>query len=284
MLRLGRYRLGAVEDGSFALDGGSLFGVVPRTRWAEEVRPDGRNRVRLAIRCLLCLDQDSGRRILVDAGIGEALDPEAAERLALDRSGGGLDAGLAAHGLSRADITDVVLTHLHLDHAGGLVRPGPGGRPQLAFPCATVHVQRRAWHWAHAPTELDRSDFHSACCEALAHSSQLHLVDGEGELFPGFEVTVSEGHTTAQQLPRIRGDGAHLTHCGDLIPTVAHLRIGWVAAYDLRPLTTIEEKKVLLAEALEDDGILFFGHDPGVAACRLAERDGEPTFREAVAL
>jgi len=229
----------------------------------------------------LCL---IGSAACLFGGIGGALDPEAAERCALDRSDGGLEAGLAARGLSPADITDVVVTHLHLDHAGGLVRPGPDGRLLPAFPRATVHVQRRAWQWAHAPSELDRSEFQPACCEALAHSGQLHLVDGEGELFPDFEVTVSEGHTTGQQLPCIRGEGDHLSHCGDLIPTTAHLRPGWVAAWDLRPLTTVEEKKVLLAEALEDGGILFLGHDPRVAACRLTERDGAPVFREAVAL
>ena len=284
MLRLGRYRLAAILDGTFALDGGSLFGVVPRVLWEREAAPDAQNRVRLAIRCLLCLDEVSGRRILVDDGIGDALVAGWAARCKLDRSGGGLDGALAALGLSRADITDVVLTHLHLDHSGGTVRSGPDGKHVLAFPRATIHVQRRAWQWAHAPTAHDRASFRPACFEALAHSSQLHLVDGEVELFPGFEVIVSEGHTTAQQLPRIRGDGTHLTHCGDLIPTAAHLRAAWGMALDLLPLTTIEEKRVLLAEALEDDGILFFEHDPAIAACRLEERDGQPAFHAAVEL
>ena len=284
MLRIGRYRLAAVEDGTFARDGGTLFGAVPRRRWAGEAPPDADNGVRLAIRCLLCLDDESGRRILVDDGVGEALDGPPGAGWALRRPAGGLDAALALHGLSRSDITDVVLTHLHADHAGGTVRAGPDGRPHLAFPHATVHVQRRAWQWAHAPSELDREEFRPAAFEPLARSSQLHLVDGEVELFPGFEIIVSDGHTTAQQLPRIRGGGTHLTHCGDLIPTAAHLRAAWVSARDLRPLTSVEEKKVLLAEALEDDAILFLGHDPAVAACKLAERDGEPAFREAVPL
>jgi len=284
MLHLGRWRLAAIQDGTFALDGGSLFGIVPRPLWSKHAAPDDRNRVRLAVRCLLAVDGESRRRVLVDDGIGEGWDPAWGARYAVDRSGGGLDAGLAAHGLSRADITDVVLSHLHFDHAGGTVRPGPGGRPEIGFPRATIHVQRRAWQWAQAPTEHDRAAFRPGCFELLTHSSQLHLVDGEVELFPGLEVIVSEGHTTAQQLPRLHGGGTHLTCCSDVIPTAAHLRVAWGTAFDLRPLTTIEEKKVLLAEALEDDGILLFGHDPQVAACRLQERDGQPAFREAVVL
>ena len=284
MLRLGRWEVAAVQDGTFALDGGSLFGIVPRSLWAKQAPPDPQNRVRLAARCLLAVDADGRRRVLVDDGIGTGWEPAWGGRYGVDQSGGGLEAGLRAHGLSRADITDVVLTHLHFDHAGGTVRPGPGGRPEIGFPRATIHVQRRAWQWAQAPTEHDWAEFRPECFELLTHSSQLHLVDGEVELFPDLEVIVSEGHTTAQQLPRLRGGGTHLTCCSDLIPTAAHLRIPWGMAFDLRPLTTIEEKKVLLAEALEDDGILLFGHDPEIAACRLHEKDGQPGFRERVAL
>lgn len=283
MLRIGRWRVAAIQDGTFALDGGATFGIVPRALWTRHATPDARDRVRLAVRCLLAIDDD-GRTVLVDDGLGEGLDPRWAETFGVDRSGGGLREGLRAHGLGPEDVTDVVLTHLHFDHAGGTLRPGPGGHPEPAFPRAVFHVQRRAWQWAHAPTPHDRAGFRPGTFEALAHGSQLHLVDGEVELFPDLEVVVSEGHSTAQQLPRIRGDGTHLTCCADLIPTVAHLRTAWGMAYDLRPLTAVEEKRVLLAEALEDDGILALGHDPAVPACRLAERDGEPAFREAVPL
>jgi len=194
------------------------------------------------------------------------------------------DAGLARLGLSRRDVTDLVLTHLHADHAGGLVRPGPDGAPTLAFPRATHHVQREAWHWAHAPSEKDRGSFEVEALAPLAHSPWLHLVEGEERLFPDVDLIVSSGHTAGLQLPRFHGGGSHLTFCGDLIPTQAHLRPDWVMAFDLHPLTSIEEKKVLLAEALEDDGVIAFGHDPAMAACRLREEDGRPVFREAVPL
>ncbi|HET9599516.1 MAG TPA: MBL fold metallo-hydrolase [Anaeromyxobacteraceae bacterium] len=284
MLALGRWRLAALLDGTFAVDGGVVFGVVPRALWERQLTPDAWNRVRLAARCLLAVDSSSARRVLVDGGLGDAWDARRQERFAVDRSGGGLDAALASHGLGRADVTDVVLTHLHLDHAGGTVRRGEAGRLELAFPRATHHVQRRAWAWAHAPSERDARAFLPESFALLEHSGRLHLVEGEGELVPDLELIVSEGHTVGQQLPRFHGDGTHLTHCGDVIPTRAHLRPSWVMALDQHPLTTIEEKKVLLAEALEEDGVLFFEHDPEVAACRLQEEAGHPAFREPVAL
>lgn len=284
MLQVGRYQLAAVEDGTFALDGGAMFGQVPRPLWEPLIAPDARHRIRLAARCLLALDRAAGRVILVDAGQGARWSARRRDLYGVDFSQGDLDAGLARHGLAREDVTDVILSHLHFDHAGGLTRRGPDGVLALSFPRAVHHLQREAWHWAHAPSEKDRASFLPEDFELLAHSSQLHLVDGEAPLLPDVELVVSEGHTPGQQLPRFRGDGVHLTFCGDLIPTHAHLRPAWTMAYDLHPLTSIEEKKVLLAEALEEDGILFFDHDAAMAACRLREEDGQPVFREAVAL
>lgn len=284
VISLGRYRLAALVDATFALDGGALFGIVPRPLWEKLLPPDGRNRVRLAARCLLALDAAAGRRILVDAGIGDKWDQKHIDIYQIDRSHGGLDAGLASLGLSRADITDVILTHLHFDHAGGTTRRGQEGKLELTFPRATYHLQRRNWQWARAPSEKDAGSFLADDFSLLEHTGRLHLLEGEGELYPDLEIVVSEGHTVAQQLPRFHGDGTHLTFCGDVIPTRAHLRGSWVMAYDLFPLTTIEEKKMLLAEVLEDDGILFFAHDPVLTACRLREEDGHPAMREVVAV
>jgi glyoxylase-like metal-dependent hydrolase (beta-lactamase superfamily II) len=281
-VRVGRWELSGVVDAFFALDGGAMFGIVPRPLWERRIAPDARHRIRLAARCLVAVDRDARRVVLVDDGIGDKWDAKRGDIYAIDRSGGGLDAGLARLGLSRTDVTDVLLTHLHFDHAGGTTRRGEGGRLELGFPRATYHVQRRNWQWAHAPSEKDAGSYLSADFELLGHSSQLHLVEGEAALFPDLELIVSEGHTIAQQLPRFHGDGLHLTFCGDVIPTHAHLKPSWVMAYDLAPVTTIDEKKVLLAEALEDDGILFFEHDAAMAACRLREEDGHPVFREGV--
>jgi glyoxylase-like metal-dependent hydrolase (beta-lactamase superfamily II) len=281
-VRVGRYEIASVVDAGFAADGGALFGIVPRPLWERQARPDASNRVHLVARCLVAVDADARRVVLVDCGLGDKWDARQADRLAIDRSSGGLDAGLSRLGLSRGDVTDVLLTHLHFDHAGGITRRGPGGRLELAFPRATHHLQRRAWQHAHAPTERDARSFAPEDFELLAHSNQLHLVEGEAQLFPDVDIIVAEGHTPGQQLPRFRGEGTHVTWCADVIPTHAHLRPSWVTAYDLLPVTTIEEKKVLMAEALEDGGILAFDHDAEMAACRLGEEEGRPVFHEAV--
>jgi len=283
-LKLGRYDLHAVRDGTFALDGGAMFGIVPRPLWEKKITPDARNRIPLAARCLLAVDRDAKRVILVDTGIGDKWAPKFVDIYGIDRREGDLLSGLRRLGFTPEDVTDVVLTHLHFDHAGGTVRRGPGGSASLAFPRAVHYVQRRNWNWAHGPSEKDAGSFIAEDYEALQHSNQLHLVDGSAELFPDVELIVSEGHTVGQQLPRFHDGTTHLTFCGDIVPTAAHLRPSWVMAYDLNPLTTIEEKKVLVAEALEDDGILFFEHDPNVAACRLEERQGETVFRSPVEL
>ncbi len=283
-MRVGRYEITSVVDAFFAADGGALFGIVPRPLWERQATPDQRNRVRLAARCLVAVDADARRVVLVDCGLGDKWPPRQVDVLAIDRSAGGLDAALARLGLSRADVTDVVLTHLHLDHAGGVTRRGAEGRLELAFPHAIHHLQRRAWQHAHAPTERDARGFDPDDFEPLAHSNLLHLVEGEAQLFPDVDLIVSEGHTPGQQLPRFRGDGTHVTWCGDVIPTHVHLRPSWAMAYDLLPVTTLEEKKVLMAEALEDGGVLAFAHDVEMAACRLGEEDGGPVFREAVVL
>jgi glyoxylase-like metal-dependent hydrolase (beta-lactamase superfamily II) len=284
-MRVGRYEIATVVDARFAVDGGAMFGVVPRPVWEREFPPDARNRVGLAARCLVAADRQAGTAVVVGAGLGDRWDATEAERLSLDRSGVGLDAGLARLGLRREDVTDVVLTHLHKDHAGGVVRRGSGGALELSFPRARHHVQRRAWQLAHTPSDKEAFLYRAEDFELLGHSNLLHLVEGDAAILPDVALIASEGHTAGLQLPRFHGDGAHLTWCGDVIPTHAHLRPAWVAAYDLLPVTTIEEKKVLLAEALEDDGVLAFEHDPVMAACRLREdEDGHPVFREAVEL
>jgi glyoxylase-like metal-dependent hydrolase (beta-lactamase superfamily II) len=282
--RVGRYEIACVEAGTFALDGGAMFGIVPRPMWERLVPPDERHRIRLALRCLLAVDRAAGRVILVDDGVGTKWDARWRDRYGVDTSGGGLEAALRRHGVAPGDVTDLVLTHLHFDHAGGTTRRDAAGGLELAFPRAVHHVQRRAWQWAHAPSEKDRGSFLPEDFERLTHSDRLHLLDGEEELFPDVELIVAEGHTAGQQLPRFHGGGSHLTFCGDVIPTHAHLKPSWVMAYDLDPVTAIEEKKVLLAEALEDDGILVFEHDAAMAGCRLREEEGRPVFREAVTL
>jgi glyoxylase-like metal-dependent hydrolase (beta-lactamase superfamily II) len=271
-LSLGRFTLHEVRDGTFALDGGAMFGVVPKPLWSKQLPADERNRVPLALRCLLVVD--GARSVLIDDGIGAKWDAKHREMYGIDQSRFDLDRELARAGTSREAITDVVLTHLHFDHAGGTTRL-EGGERVLSFPRATYHLQRRNWKWAHQPSDKDRGSFREENFDLLERSGRLHLLEGQTELYPGIELLVSEGHTVGLQLPRITDDEHSVFYCGDIIPTTAHLRSSWGMAYDLYPLTVIEEKKMILAQALEERWTLFFEHDPRVPACTVKEDNGE---------
>lgn len=265
---LGRFKLHEVRDGTIALDGGAMFGVVPRPLWERHFRPDERNRIPMAVRCLLIVD--GARKILVDDGIGTRWDGKHREMYGIDHREKDLDRELQRAGLERKDITDVVLTHLHFDHAGGTTRDND----QLTFPNATYHLQRRHWKWAHQPSDKDKGSFRHEDFHALEASGRLHLLEGATELYDGVHLFISEGHTVGLQLVRVETDAGTWVFCGDLVPTTAHLKPAWVAAYDLYPLTVIEEKKQLLAQAIEDRWVLFLEHDPNVAACTVKDENG----------
>lgn len=254
-------------EGHLAVDGGALFGAVPRTLWGRRYPPDEHNRVSLVSRVMLVEAGD--RRLLVDAGIGSRWDGHHRALYGFDQSSG-LDAALGALGLSRGDITDVVLSHLHFDVAGGLSRD-EGGEQRLSFPNATVHLQRRHWKWAHQPSEKDHGSFRTEDFALLERSGQLHLLEGATELCPGVDLFVSEGHTVGMQLVRLEHGDEALVFCGDLVPTTAHLHAPWVSALDLYPLTSIEEKKQVLAQAVEERWRLVFTRDPLVAACTVKD-------------
>jgi glyoxylase-like metal-dependent hydrolase (beta-lactamase superfamily II) len=270
--RLGRFELHEIRDGTFALDGGAMFGIVPKPLWQKRHPVDERNRIQLALRCLLI--QDGDRRVLVDSGIGAKWDEKHREIYGIDQSVYSLDRDLVRAGCTREEITDVVLTHLHFDHTGGTTRI-EGGERVLSFPRATYHLQRRNWKWAHHPSDKDAGSFRAENFDLLATSGRLHLLEGQVELLPGIELFVSEGHTVGLQLVRVSDGDQTLVFCGDLIPTVSHLRSSWVMAYDLYPLTVIEEKRMILAQAAEEKWTLFFEHDPLVAACTVKEQDGQ---------
>jgi len=270
--RLGRFELHEIRDGTFALDGGAMFGIVPKPLWQKRHPVDEHNRILLALRCLLIHDGD--RWVLVDSGIGTKWDEKNRDIYGIDQSQFNLDRDLVRAGCTRDEITDVVLTHLHFDHSGGTTRLEKGQRV-LSFPQATYHLQRRNWNWAHHPSDKDARSFRSENYDLLASSGRLHLLDGHVELFPGIELFVSEGHTVGLQLVRVSGGDQTLVFCGDLIPTVSHLRSSWGMAYDLYPLTVIEEKRMILAQAVEEKWTLFFEHDPLVAACTVKEEDGQ---------
>jgi glyoxylase-like metal-dependent hydrolase (beta-lactamase superfamily II) len=270
------YELFALETGRFGLDGGAMFGIVPKPLWQRRIPADERNRIPLAMRCLLAVGND--RVILVDNGLGDKYDAKFADIYAVDHSTYTLKKSLSEVGLGVSDVTDVILTHLHFDHCGGSTRFNRGN-VEVAFPNATFHVQRRQWDWAADPNPRERNSFLEENLTPLAKSGQLALVDGAAELFPGVEVLPVDGHTRGMQLVKFFDQHKTLVFVADLLPTAAHIPEAWVMAYDLWPMTTMKEKKSFLSEAGAEGWYLFFEHDPSIEVARLemSDRGWTPT-------
>lgn len=238
-----------------------MFGVVPRALWERKIPPDDRNRIRLALRALLIEEVGGRRRILVDTGIGDKWDPKEADIYGVDHSMLNLEKGLAEHGVGTADITDVFLTHLHFDHAGGATKR-VGDRIVPTFENATYFVQKKNLEWARNPTPKDRASYLPEDFEPLLREGVLELTDGPGEWLPGIEIIISNGHTCFMQLLHVHGPEGHMAYCADIIPTSAHVPVPWVMAYDNFPLQTMEEKEAILDRAMAENWTIFFEHDP----------------------
>ena len=263
-----------------------MFGVVPRVLWAKPAPPDDRNRIELAMRTLLALDRSAGRVILVDAGAGDKWDADEIDRFALETEGDLLGAGLASLDLGDDDVTDVIVTHLHFDHNGGLTvrdpsEPGPC-RPR--FRKARHWVHRRQLDHALSPAPKDRASFLERDFTPVHEAGLFEIVTGDGSVspLPGVSWFVADGHTPGQLLPRFCDDEIRLQYMGDLIPTTAHLPLPWVMAYDNEPLKTAGEKQRVLRECAEQDLILFFEHDPAVAAARIDVSRARPEVKETI--
>ena len=281
-MQIGSYKLFTIETGKFALDGGAMFGVVPKTLWEKRIPPDSANRIDMRLRCLLL--QGEGRNILIDCGMGHKWSKKLASMYALDYSEYTLEKSLAAHRLTKADITDVVITHLHFDHAGGCTEID-GDKIVPTFPSATYYVQKENLEWAENPKEKDRASYMPENWKPLQREGVLKVVDGEMEILSGIHVRRFYGHTQGIQLPLLTGDGGNkVFFCGDVIPTSIHLGIPWVMAYDNFPLITIEEKKKILKQAADENWVLVFEHCPHVAASRIEPWEKGYRLTEKVAL
>jgi glyoxylase-like metal-dependent hydrolase (beta-lactamase superfamily II) len=269
-MKIGGYELFPIETGTFALDGGAMFGVVPRPLWEKTNPPDALNRITLAARPLLLVGH--GKKILVDTGNGTKFKQKHLDIYRLDTSRHSLENSLRKCGIAMGEITDVILTHLHFDHAGGSTYRD-GGELKPAFPRATYHVQKAHWEQAINPTEKDRASFMPEDYLPLKDRGMLQFVEGEYELFPHISLVVTNGHTASQQLPKISDGTTTLLYTCDLFPTVAHLHLPYIMAYDLRPLVTLEEKRKTLEAAVEEGWILFFEHDPDTVAGRVSRNE-----------
>ncbi|MBC6999139.1 MBL fold metallo-hydrolase [Cytophaga sp. FL35] len=265
-----------IETGNFKLDGGAMFGVVPKTIWQRTNPADNKNLIDIAARSLLIEDGD--RLILVDTGLGNKQS---------DKFFGyyyrwgdfSLDSSLASHGFHRDDITDVFMTHLHFDHCGGSIqwnRDRTGYEP--AFKNAKFWTNKEHWKWATEPNAREKASFLKENLLPMQESGQLHFIDRQDEKFIknselGFDILFVDGHTDKQMLPFIKYQGKTLVFMADLIPTVGHIPLPYVIGYDTRPLLTLEEKKLFLDQALENEFYLFFEHDAHNEICTLQQTE-----------
>ncbi len=270
MLEIGRFRVHLVSDGRFAMDGGAMFGTVPKPLWERHVPVDEKNRISMSLHCPLV--EDGREAILIDTGLGERLSEKEQAIYRVDRRGG-LHARLAELRIEPEDVTHVVLTHLHFDHLGGVVVRDAAGRLQPAFPRARHFVQRVEWETAlHPKGERQAGAYAHApeCLEPLQAAGLVEVLEGDTEVTPQLRAVVTGGHTPSHQCPIVADGDGHFIHLGDVAPTRAHLRPAWNAAYDLDPLETLEAKKRLLAQAADEGWWISFDHDHEVACGRLA--------------
>jgi glyoxylase-like metal-dependent hydrolase (beta-lactamase superfamily II) len=279
-LTLGPWRIHTLETGFVWLDGGSMFGSVPKPLWSRLEPPDERNRIRLSMRCLLL--EGEGRRILVDDGAGDKMSPKLADIYRIQHDEHSLERSLAQLGFGLGDVTEVVLTHLHFDHAGGSTRRD-GERLVPTFPRARYYVQRRNLENARRPNPRERASYMPENFEPLAEHGVLETWDGSQRPWPGVEIFTAEGHTRGQQLVRVEGPEGVLYFVADLIPMAPHVRIPFVMGYDMAAIETMEEKRTLLARATSEGAWIALEHAPAVALARPRTEGDDFAWAETVA-
>lgn len=261
----------SIDTGLFKLDGGAMFGVVPKSIWQNLNPPDDNNMCTWAMRCLLIEDGDN--LILIDNGIGDKQDAKFFGHYYV-HGDNSLDHSLERLGFSKGDITDVILTHLHFDHCGGSIKwrkDKSGFEP--AFPNARYWSNEAHWEWATQPNAREKASFLKENILPIQESGQLKFAGDNEELFKDIHIRYFNGHTDAMMLPHIRYRNKTIVFMADLMPSVAHLPIPYVMAYDTRPLITLDEKARFLKQAAEEDYILFFEHDPIHECCTLHQTE-----------
>lgn len=273
---ISRFTIGDLElislyDGFFRLDGGSMFGVVPKTLWGAKVPVDSRNRMALAMRPLLVRGV---RTMLIDAGIGDKENDRFHDIYGVDRSRH-LDHALADAGIRPEDIDIVLATHLHFDHAGGFTVRDGSGRVRPRFPRARYVVRRGEWEDATHPHDRNRASYLADNFLPLAEAGVLALVDDDQTIMPGVKVQRTGGHTMHHQVVWIESGVERAAYVADLMPTTAHLPEAWIMGYDLYPMDTLAAKQAFVREALARDTLVLFAHDPDIAAGTIVEEHGK---------
>ncbi|MBI5325788.1 MAG: MBL fold metallo-hydrolase [Ignavibacteriae bacterium] len=279
-MRIGRFDIDAVETCVFGLDGGAMFGVVPKILWSKAYNQgDELNRIPLSARPLLIRFDE--KIILVDTGNGTKFNEKFAQIYNIDREQSSIENALQKFNVNFNDITDVILTHLHFDHAGGSTTYR-NGKLVPTFPNARYYVQKSHLKWAMNPTDKDKASFIKEDYEPLLIEGMLELLEDNGEIFPGISVHTVFGHTNSMQLVKITDEQQTLLYCADLSPTHAHVNIPFVMGYDNNPLLSIEEKKRIFSRAYEEKWTLIYEHDAFIQASKIIATSKSFTAGESI--
>ena len=268
--KIGKWKVCVLETGEFKLDGGAMMGSVPKVLWNETNKSDKLNRITLSMRCLL-LD-DGENVVLIESGIGDKNTDKFKEMFCIKQDNKALSNTLSKYGYIPENITHVILTHLHFDHAGGATIIDDSDNVVPAFPNAKYFVSHSNWEAALNPNPRDRASYLFENYMSLKENNVLNVVNENCEIINGIETYVVNGHTAGQQLIKVSGKNENLVFCSDLIPLKSHIKLPWIMGYDLNASLTLNEKKIFLDLASKHNWILFLYHDPEVAAIKI-EKD-----------
>ena len=268
-MKFGEFELFVVSDGTFRLDGGAMFGTIPKVLWERTNPADDRNRIVMGLNCLLI--RTPAENILVDTGLGDAYDEKFALLYGVDKSQTDLLRSLAAVGVQPADISKVILTHLHFDHAGGNCFREETGAFTPTFPNAVYYINQGELAYAKAPDPRSKPSYLLHTWEPLERRGQITLVSGDKEVVPGVRILPAPGHTPNHQIVTVKSGGLTACFLADLVPTPSHLKTHYVMGFDLDALTAMENKEQVLKQAQAENWLLVFEHSPGVKAGYLTE-------------
>lgn len=275
-------KLYPIETGNLKLDGGAMFGIIPKTLWEKVYPCDEKNLCNWSMRCLLVVDGD--RKILIDNGIGDKQDEKFLRHYYLNGNDT-LEKSLAKYGFSPDDITDMILTHLHFDHCGGSIKYNKGKTDyELTFKNATYWISKKQFIWAIQPNRRESASFLKENILPIEESGHLKLIEKDCEILPNISVKLFDGHTEGQVIPHINYHGRTIVFMADLLPSTAHIPMPWIMAYDTQPLITLKDKERFYKNALKNDYTLFFEHDLYNECCTLHETEKGVRVKETFTL
>ena len=270
-MKIGKYDLYSVETSEFGLDGGAMFGIIPKPVWEKKVSADELNRVNMVTRSLLLVSDE--KKILIDTGNGTKWEEKYKQIYDINTDQYNIEKSLGKYGFSSEQITDVICTHMHFDHIGGNTKI-KSGEVVPTFPNAKYWISEENWKLANHPSQKDAGSFIEHDWKVLAENQMIEIIDGREPFIEGIETIVTHGHTPGLLHPIVSDGSNKLFYGADIFPMVAHIPIPWVMAYDVQPVVTMEEKQKLLQKMEREDWILFFEHDPHVQACTV-HKDGK---------